>query len=756
MHVSVSAISNARAAYAADDIPKSERLCREILRDDPACADAWHLLGTTLVQKRQFDEGLAAVRTAAQLNPASPEILYTLAHTLFVCGQRQEAVARYRQVLGLRPDHAESLTNLGVALAEAKRFDEALPFLRRAVEVRPGLPKTHHNLGVALAHMDQPEEALACLETALRLDPDYAEASLNLGNVLKALGRLDEAIVRYEHALKLRPDHLLAYNNLGVALTEAGRVAEAVPILRQALRLRPDDPDKHINLGQVYAASGRAVEAEASFHEALRLDPRNSEAHHGLGNTYKEQGRAPEALACYQIALWLTPDSAATKYNRSLTLLQSGNYAEGWPAYEWRWQRKKAKQRTFTQPRWDGRPLEGRTILIWSEQGLGDSIQFVRYCALVKQHGGTVVLQCPGYLMPLLRTCPHADRVVAEEDPIPPYDVQVPLLSLPGLLGTTLDSVPAEVPYLIQDQNRIDRWAKQLASIDELKVGIEWQGNPYHQWDNHRSVPLTQFAPLGAIDGVRLISLQRVHGTEQLRTIARRFPVQELEGEVDPPGAAFLDTASVMKNLDLVITVDTAAAHLAGALGVPAWVALATVCDWRWMLRREDTPWYPTLRLFRQKRPGDWDEVFSRMAAELSVLAAGKTSGRDPCVRVAPGELIDRITILELKVERIADPLKLARVRLELAELRKALDRLTAGSSELARLSAELKVVNTRLWDTEDAIRRCEASEDFGPTFVALARSVYRQNDERSALKQHINKLLGSVRGDAKQYTAYQ
>jgi hypothetical protein len=528
-----------------------------------------------------------------------------------------------------------------------------------------------------------------------------------------------------------------------------------VPLLQQAVRLRPGESEGHLSLGQAYEALGRHGQAEAAYHEALRIDPRSAEAHHNLGNALKDQGRLPEALVCYRTALWLRPDSPSTQYNRSLTLLQAGNYAEGWPAYEWRWKRNKAKQRVFAQPRWDGRPLEGRTLLVWSEQGLGDSIQFARYCALVKQQGGTVILQCPGYLMPLMKTCPYPDRVVAEEDPPPPYEVQVPLLSLPALLGTTLDNVPAEVPYLVPDPQRLARWAGELATLRGLKVGIEWQGNPYHQWDHHRSVKLEQFAALAAVEGVSLVRLQRVHGVEQMKGVAGRFAVWEPEGEVDRPHEAFLDTAAIMKNLDLVVTVDTAAAHLAGALGVPVWVAVATVADWRWLLGRQDTPWYPTMRLFRQKSPGDWDEVFARMAAALAELRGRKAGRQGARVNVAPGELIDRITILEIKEERIGDAAKLARVRAELAGLRSARDGAVPASAELAGLTAGLKAVNVRLWDIEDAIRRREAAADFGAEFIDLARSVYRTNDERGVLKQRINDLLGSPLGDPKEYPEY-
>jgi hypothetical protein len=251
---------------------------------------------------------------------------------------------------------------------------------------------------------------------------------------------------------------------------------------------------------------------------------------------------------------------------------------------------------------------------LWCEQGLGDSIQFVRYAPLVKERDGAVVVECPGKLARLFRTCAGIDRLVAEGEPLPAFDVQAPLLSLPGLLGTTLATVLAAVPYLAADLALVERWRQELSGVGGFKVGICWQGNPRHPWDRHRSLPLEEFAPLAEVPGVRLVSLQQGAGAEQLRALAGRFPVVELPPALDGTAGDFADAAAVLRCLDLVVSADTAAAHLAGTLGVPAWVALSAIADWRWRVRRKDSPWYPTLRLFRQERLGAWGPVFARMA----------------------------------------------------------------------------------------------------------------------------------------------
>jgi len=621
---SPAALVTARQRHQAGDPGQAERLCRQVLQADAGNDEAWLLLGSTLQGQGKAAEAAAAFERSLCLWPRSADSHHGLGQALAGLGRRDEALDHYREAVRLRPDHGEALSSLGLALAGRGRVDDAVPHLRQAALLLPGSAPAHHNLGVALAQQGHPEEAVRALEEALRLRPDHPEACYNLGAILKDLGRREEAIARYRRALELRPGYGEAYNNLGLALTEAGRPDEAVVVLEHAVRLRPQAAEGHNNLGLAHAELGQYPEAEAGYREALRLNPGYVEAHTNLGNAFKEQARLGPALACYQVALWHSPRAAPTRYNRSLALLQAGDYDQGWPEYEWRWQRKQTPARPFRQPRWDGSPLGGRTILLYCEQGLGDAIQFVRFAALVKARGGRVVLECPGFMIPLFSTCAGIDLLVAEGEPLPGFDVQAPLMSLPGLLGTTLATVPAEVPYLGAEPGRVEAWRQRLAASAGLKVGILWQGNPHFQWDRYRSIPLAHFAALAEVDGLQLFSLQKKHGVEQLGAVAGRFPITDLAGELDAEGGAFLDTAAVMKGLDLVVTADTSAAHLAGALGVPVWVALAAVADWRWLCGREDTPWYPTMRLFQQERLGDWGPVFGRMAQALQRLARGE------------------------------------------------------------------------------------------------------------------------------------
>jgi tetratricopeptide (TPR) repeat protein len=386
------AFEAARRHHQAGDFAQTERLCRQVVQAEPRNADAWHLLGLALQGRGNLAEALDAYQRTLRLRPDSVETHHQLGLVLAGQGKRPQAMAHFRQALRLQPRHAEVLAHLGVALAEQGQREEAIACFQQALCERPESAPTHHNLGVALAQQGRMAEAVQSLERALQVQPDYAEAYYNLGCILHQLGRRDEAIARFRQGLQLKPDHAGACNNLGLALTETKSPQEAVVMLQQAVRLRPELKEAHNNLGLAYTDLGRFVEAEASFQQALRLDPGYTEAHSNLGNAYKEQGRLEEALASYQQALWLSPDAPSTRYNRALALLQKGDYEQGWPAYEGRWRRPQSPPRPFRQPRWDGSTLEGKTILLWSEQGLGDTIQFVRYAALVKQRGGRVVL----------------------------------------------------------------------------------------------------------------------------------------------------------------------------------------------------------------------------------------------------------------------------------------------------------------------------------------------------------------------------
>jgi Flp pilus assembly protein TadD len=529
-------------------------------------------------------------------------------------GRFAEAAATYRQAVAARPDFPEAWNGLGIALGRSGQPDEAVASFGQALRLRPDYPQAHNNLGIALAERGDWEGAAASYRESLRLRPDEAEVHLNLAGALLKLDQPDTAEDHCRQALGLQPSHAGARFTLGNVLVRRGRPEEAVACYQEAVRLRPDFAQAHNNLANALRDAGRPDEAVACYRQAVRLQPDSAEILHNLGVALFQQGRLGEALASLDAAVWQQPDYVDAHMNRAAALLLGGQWREGWAEYEWRKQAKSGSMPTFRQPSWDGLPLGGRTILLWTEQGLGDTIQFVRYAGLARQRGGRVLLGCQAPLVRLLSGMAGVEQVIAGGTVPPPFDVQAPLMSLPALLD--VGPLPESVPYLAAEPERVERWRARLASVPGLKVGIAWQGNPSYKADRSRSVPLARFAPLAAVPGVSLVSLQRGPGAEQVAALDGAFAVTQLGDDLDDDGA-FLDTAAVMKCLDVVVTTDTAIPHLAGALGVQTWVALAHAPDWRWLLHRRDCPWYPSLRLFRQPQPGDWDAVFVTLARAL-------------------------------------------------------------------------------------------------------------------------------------------
>jgi tetratricopeptide (TPR) repeat protein len=712
--------------------------------------------GIALAQQGRLDDAAAWFRHALTIDPNASAAHNNLGNILSMQGKFADAVTCYRAALKIVPNDARTWNNLSNSLRQLNQVDEAVDTAQRALAFDANFADAHTNLGIALEAKGDAEleNARFHCERAVQLRPDMPEAHNNLGLVYRRLNRLDDAVTHCREALGLRPDFAEAYNNLGTALLRQEKWDDAAACFQRALQLRPDLVMGHVNLATYFWRQDRLDEGMAHCEEALRLKSDLAAARNIMGAILLKRGKFAEARVHFDEAIRLDPDFAEAHSNRAMVLLPLGELEEGWRAYEWRWKRTDFVTRPFETPIWDGSPVSGKTVLLHAEQGLGDTLQFIRYAPLVKRLGAHVVFAAPERLLPLLSRCAGIDELRSQDEPAPVYDVHAPLLSLPKILKTNMATIPADVPYLFADEKLIESWRRELAAFPGFKVGIAWKGNSKHAMDRQRSMPLATFAPL-ALNGVHLISVQRGEGTEQFAGIAGRFTVADLGSRLDVSTGAFMDTAAVMKNLDLVITTDTAIAHLAGGLGVPVWVALPFVPDWRWLLGREDSPWYPTMRLFRQTVAGQWEDVFTRLSAELETLVRAHPRALSVLIEVAPGELIDKITILEIKRERITDSAKLANVQTELDVLTKGRDRSLDKSSELDALTAELKKTNALLWDVEDDLRLCERAHDFGPRFIELARSVYRHNDRRAAVKRQINELLGSRLLEEKSYEQY-
>jgi Flp pilus assembly protein TadD len=478
----------------------------------------------------------------------------------------------------------EQAMQLAIQNHQAGRLAEAEKIYRQVLTRQPGNPNALHLLGVIAAQLRQSDAAIDLIRRAITINPGAADYHNNLANALRDKGLLDEAAAAYRQAIRLKPNYVVAYNNLGNALCDLGQLDEGITVYHHALGLEPGHAGVHNNLGKALRDKGLVDKAVAALCEAIRLKPDYAEAHHNL----------------------------------SLVLLLKGDFVQGWPEHEWRWRLKSVDPRRheFVQPQWDGTDLNGRTILLHPEQGMGDTIQFVRYVPMVANRGGKVVLQCQEQLLRLMQGLPGVEQLISIDLPPPPFDVHCPLMSLPLAFGTRMETIPAASRYLNIDGDLSRQWAARVANSTGLKVGIVWAGRAGYANDRNRSLPLSLLGPLGKVAGLTFFSLQKGEAAKQASP--RGMELIDHTAELND----FTDTAALIANLDLVIAVDTAVAHLAGAMGKPVWVLLAYAPDWRWLLHRHDSPWYPTMRLFRQRSLGDWAEVVERVALALGEFRA--------------------------------------------------------------------------------------------------------------------------------------
>jgi tetratricopeptide (TPR) repeat protein len=559
---------------------EAETLYRAVLDIAPEHPGSHHLLGLVEHQLGRHEAALQSIKRAIAFNDSEPNYHNNLGTVYRTLGKIEEAIACYRHAVGLRPDFAAGFNNLGIALLQKGAFAQA----QRAVE------------------------------RALEAKPDYAAAWFTLGNVLAMRDEHAKAVEHYRHALSLDPSYIDALNNLGAALNELGENDEAASCYRRVLALQPSNAAAHNNFGRVLAQRDELDAAIGHFREAIALQPRAIDAHINLGNVLLEQGDAAAAHQSYERALTLDPAHESAHWNDGLALLGQGYLAEGFR--RWRWNVAAAKR--FDVKEWRGEELNGETILIHAEQGFGDAIHFARYIPMVAARGGRVVFEAPVELHRIFATIDGVDEIVAFGDRLPEFTWQCPLLSLPLAFETTLRNVPNNVPYLSADPESVADWQRRTAGPD-LKVGLVWAGRPEHKRDRHRSMALADLAPLAAIPNVAFYALQKGAAVGEAEHAPEGMRLEILS----PLLGDFADTAAAIMALDLVITVDTSVAHLAGALGKPVWILHAYAPDWRWLEHRSDSPWYPTAELFRQDASRRWAPVVNDVAAELRALATG-------------------------------------------------------------------------------------------------------------------------------------
>ena len=698
----------------------------DALHWSPAHYEALTNRGALLERFGRLDEALACFDAIETIKPGDSSNLFNKGSVLQKLGRHEDALVAYEEAARRGPPDAETELNRGNVLQKLGRPEDALSAYDLSSCYRHGYPQALYNKGIVLQGLGRAPEALAAYDAALAFDSSYYEASCNRGNVLHELGHLGDALAAFAYTLKIRPgflpalinranillqlgraeeallscaevlrrepDHPQSLGICGAAFHKLGRLEEALASLERAVCLNPAAPDAWLNRGNVLQELDRCPEAITCYGEALRIKPHYPEVLSGLGVALKDSGRIEEALIYFDEALKYKPGFADARNNRAGSLLLQGRLKAGFEDFESRWDRSNASAKSFVSdlPKWTGQNLAKQAIIVWDEQGLGDLIQFSRYLLDLVEAGAEVTLLCRKNMHRLLRTLPKPVRLVEAAGQNECYDFQSALMSLPCGFQTSLETIPAPIPYLHPEPSLVSKWAERIGS-GGFRIGVGWQGNKYINLQ--RSIPLPCFAPLAAIDGVRLISLMKDQASVEVEAPEGRFVIEGLGNDFDSGDNSFVDCAAVMENVDLVVTSDTSIAHLAGALGRPVFLALKHVPDWRWLMQRDDCPWYPSMRLFRQAEKGDWNSVFEKIASNVAVSIAKQerqipNKSRHAAALVIPGaagELIDKITILEIKENYIQAAEKLDNIRFELALLRQLKSECGYGGERLAR-----------------------------------------------------------------------
>jgi tetratricopeptide (TPR) repeat protein len=633
---------------------------------DPGSAEAHNTRGAILLAEQRPAEALAACDAAVALKPDFARAVANRATALLRLHRVEAALDAATQAIALNPELAEAHMKRAIALSHLARYAEALTAVDQALNLAPSYAEASNLRGIVLMAMGRLPEALSGFAHAVALRPDFVDALFNQGTVLTALERRADAVATFDRVLALRPDHAVALVNRGNALVGLGQVEEGLASCNAAVSAASDYAAAHNSRGSALIALNRHVKALAAYDRALALDPQFAEAHYNRANALQRLDRLDDALSGYERALTLLPDFMEARHNHGATLhclgrhaealidfarvqamrpdfvdahcyeslsrLALGDFREGWRKYEWRWKSADllSARRSFPQPLWLGEtPLTGRTLLIHAEQGFGDTLQFCRYLPLLPPDV-RIIFEVQRPLLRLMQRLPRLATpgapltLVAHGDELPPFDLQCPLLSLPLAFGTALETIPHRVPYLGVDPGSVSPWRARVAALPGLRVGICWSGDPRHHLpsantiDRRRSTELASWAPLAALPTISLVSLQKGASAQQLADPPPGLTIHDWTDELDD----FADTAALVETLDLVITVDTATAHLTGALGKPVWILNRYDACWRWLTNRTDSPWYPTATLFRQPNLGNWGAVFAEVAAALRDVTA--------------------------------------------------------------------------------------------------------------------------------------
>lgn len=689
----------------------------------------------SILSKQDLQKFNPQFNNAAQQFAVNTEMTYEeyfkQGNDFFVKGKFESAINSYRQAIRLQSNSKQVFFNLSLALTKLKQFDAAIVEINRSIDLDPTYARAHMLLGTIYQEQGAINLARTTYEKVNQLEPTNPEVTFALARLERSQNNLKQAAQWYKSAVTLLPSSLDGWFELGFTLSTIGDQEGARNAYEQAVKINPNCLDAVCNLAHTLRILGDMAAAESHYERIVAAWPSHAGAHYGYAET----------------------------------LLTLGKLEEGFKHFEWRWKRDH-DYRNFAEKLWDGSDPRGKRIILRAEYGQGDTLQFIRYARMLKDQGAYVIVEAQDTLVQLLSMCPYIDQVVPVFSQLPQHDAQIPLMSLPRIYHTTLETVPTNIPYLYADEKLVDAWSKRLSNDKNLKIGICWEGSPYYDTMRNplsrKAIPLAAFEPLTHIPGISVYSLQKMNGTDQLNHLNATMRIHDFGQDFDYHNGRFMDTAAFIMNADLIITVDTSVAHLAGAMGKRVWMIVPAIADWRWLQDREDSHWYPTMKIFRapvitngNEKASDWNAVIRTICRELELLSNKQQQPDIVTAEISVGELIDKITILEIKMANITNQAKLRNIKTELDSLTNTLNTYIPQSVQLSELSKKLLTVNKQLWDIEDLIRDKERSKEFDHQFIDLARKVYITNDVRCAIKRQINDLLGSRLVEEKSYKAY-
>jgi tetratricopeptide (TPR) repeat protein len=583
----------------------------------PDLLDAHVNLGAALMKMGKFELAVESLQSAIKIGPENFKLLDSLGSALSQAGHQEQAVEVLRKALTLRSDFAPTHLTLGNALMKLNRATEAIAEYRAALATRPEYPEAMRNLSGLLSQTGFVDEAIDLARRSISLQPESSHAWCNLGSALHRQNRYDEAADALSRAIAIDPRFPHAYSELGEVLLKMKSPAKAIDAFNQSLAIEPS-AILHYRIAIALLAQDKREEAIAACLKAESLGFSSQNLFNTLGTIHHQLGQIDKAIEYFRKALAIQPDYPLAQWNLGVLQLLKGDFREGWIGYDARWKANNISlpARYSLERIWNGGDLKGRRILIDCEQGFGDCIQFIRFIPLIAQRGGKPILTAYPELRRLIRTVPCLEEIVCPPEEIPPFDLQCPLAGLPRLFETTLQNIPTNVPYLFADPVMAERWRTRVPQDGRVKIGLAWSSKPESRDHATHSPGLSQLAPLGTVSGTWFCSLQK--GPAAADTVAPPEGLQITDWSAELQD--FADTASLIVNLDLVICCDTAVAHLASAMGKPTWLILPSVPDWRWLLDRDDSPWYPSMRLFRQPKAGDWQSPVRQISRELHKL----------------------------------------------------------------------------------------------------------------------------------------